>query len=385
MKNQNSYILHQTIILCLSFISFISCQNKKGEAIIKPDTPFYTDSIYYAQGFKIEEYEGYKTIIIKNPWDTGKTLHTYVLVPKNTDIPENLPKGTLIRTPIEKNVVFSAVICGILDELNVLPSVAGVAEPEYIDIPAIQNEVKNGTIINVGQASNPDVEKLMILEPEAIFVNPIKDASYGQTGKLGIPIIECTDYMETTPLGQTEWIKFYGALFDKKELADSLFQKTADSYNTLKQLTENITERPCVFTEMRYGDLWHIPGGKSYMAHLLNDAGAEYQWRNESTSGTIALSFEEVLDQAENCDFWLIKYYTPENMTYKELANNYANYSLFSAYKNRNIYGCNTMKVPYYRELPIHPDYLLKDLVWIFHPELMPIDYQPKYYHKMTD
>jgi iron complex transport system substrate-binding protein len=190
--------------------------------------------------------------------------------------------------------------------------------------------------------------------------------------------------METSPLGRAEWIRFLALFFDKQTLADSLFHETVKSYNQLKELTAHVTSRPTLLTETIYQGIWYLPGGNSYMAHIYRDAGADYLWKDDTSSGSLlALPFESVLDKAEKADFWLLKYNNPRDMTYRELAQNYPNYTFFDAFKRRNIYVCNTGKVTYYEELPIHPDYVLKDMVWIFHPELLP-DYQPRYYKKMT-
>ncbi|GHV09972.1 hypothetical protein FACS1894162_1980 [Bacteroidia bacterium] len=267
-----------------------------------------------------------------------------------------------------------------LDELNVLQTLAGVAEPQYIDIPAIQEATKNGTIQNVGQASNPNIEQLMLIQPEAILSNPVNESGLNLTEKLHIPTIPCLEWMENHPLGQAEWIRFIGLLFDKQALADSLFSATVDSYNSLKDLTKNIQHRPTVFAEKKYGDFWYMPAGESHFAHLLQDAGANYIFKNLQGSGAEPLAFETVLNQAEQADFWLFRYYSPQAITYQQLKNEYANYKLFDAYKNHNIYACNTQTTAnYYREIPLHPDWILRDLIAVFHPGLMQ-DYKMRYY-----
>ena len=373
--------------LCIlaTFLLLASCQGKQGKnENLNSNKIGITDSVHYAQGFTIEKQTDYTLVHITNPWNRNKILQSYILVPKANKLPESLPNGTLIRTPIERTVTFSSVVCGTLAELDVLSSLVGVGEPQYIDIPYIQQSLAEGKIVDVGQAANPNMERLLLIEPEVVFASPIKDAAYGQTAKLNVPVIECVDYMEPTPLGQTEWIRFIGLLFDKGALADSLFQATADSYNHLKQLTKNVTNRPTVFTEKMYSGVWYLPGGKSYIAHLFHDAGADYLWKEDTNSGSVGFSFETVLDKAEKADFWLIKYNSAREMTYKELAEDNPNYTLFDAFKQKNIYTCNAEKAPYYKELPIHPDYVLKDLIGIFHPELIP-EYKPRYYKKVEN
>jgi iron complex transport system substrate-binding protein len=373
------------IILCLFFVSCQKSGNDGRDARPCVSTIAGSDSIYYARGFQIETHINFKLVQIKNPWHSNKLLQTYILVPKTEQLPESLPEGIVIRTPLEKTVAFSAVVCGMLNELDVLSSLVGVAEPQYINIPGIKDGIANGTIHDVGQADNPHIEKLMMIEPEVIFTNPVNEAGAGSLGKLTIPVFPCLEWMENNPLGQTEWIRLVGLLFEKEALADSLFLETVRSYNALKAQTATVHYRPTVFAEKKYGDFWYMPGGKSYFAHLLEDAGADYVFRKNESTGSIPYSFETILDQAGKADYWLFKYYSTQDMTYKQLATEYANYTLFDAYKKQNIYMCNTLKTPnYYQELPLHPDWTLKDLIKIFHPELLP-EYQPRYYYRMTE
>jgi iron complex transport system substrate-binding protein len=214
---------------------------------------------------------------------------------------------------------------------------------------------------------------------EYVIASPFQNSSYGPVEKMGIPIIEGADYMEAHPLGRTEWIRFYGLLFDREELADSLFRATERRYLELKELAARVTDRPTVVSEKRFGSTWYVPAGESYIAHFFADAGADYLFSDLPGSGSTPMAFETVFDHAIHADLWLIKYNQTEDMTYNELRREYTPYENFDAFKNRNIFGCNTGRVPYYEESPIHPDYLLEDLIFIFHPELLP-GYTPRYY-----
>lgn len=376
--------MNKIYLLIFSILLLVSC-NRQKDILTEKKSVFLTDTISYAKGFSIEKHENFHVVKLNNPWKEGFVLQTYILFPKSQALPENLPEGIIIRTPLDKTISFSSVTCGYFEELGVLNTLAGVAEPQYINIPFINEAIKKGEIADIGQAANPDIEKIILTEPEAIFTNPINDSGVNSLNKLDVPVINCFEYMETHPLGQTEWIRFIGLLFDKKELADSLFYQTVQSYNELKALTQNMETRPSVFTELKYGDFWYMPGGESYMAHLFKDAGASYILKENTNPGSVSLSFEMVLDKAENADFWLFKYYSSHNITYKRLKTDYSNYALFKAYKEKNIYACNTLITSnYYQELPLHPDWLLKDMIWIFHPNLLP-EYQPRYYNPLTD
>ncbi|MDR2968610.1 MAG: ABC transporter substrate-binding protein, partial [Tannerellaceae bacterium] len=225
----------------------------------------------------------------------------------------------------------------------------------------------------------PNVEKMIEAGTEYVIASPFQNSSYGPVEKMGIPIIEGADYMEAHPLGRTEWIRFYGLLFDKEEVADSLFRATERRYLELKELAARVTDRPTVVSEKRFGSTWYVPAGESYIAHFFADAGADYQFSDLPGSGSTPMTFETVLDRAIHADLWLIKYNQTEDMTYNELRREYTPYENFDAFKKQSIFGCNTGRVPYYEEFPIHPDYLLKDLIFIFHPELLP-GYTPRYY-----
>jgi iron complex transport system substrate-binding protein len=374
--------LNKSVCILLLLFGLLSCQKKEQDRAGVYSGNHTADSIYYARGFQIETRAGYTLATVRNPWNNRLVLQRYIFVSKSDTLPKNLPEGVLIRTPLSRTVCFGSVQCGFLSEFGALQSLIGVCEPQYINIPYVRENVRNGKIADLGQAANPDLEKIMLIEPEALFTAPIENSGYGQTAKLKIPIIECVDYMEPAPLGRAEWIRFLALFFEKKEPADSLFRETVKRYNELVRLSANVENRPSVFAETVYSGIWYQPGGNSYIAQLFRDAGADYLWKEDTNTGSIALTFESVLEKAEKADFWLIKHNSSYDMTYRRLVQEYPNYALFDAYKKRNIYFCNTGKVSYYEDLPIHPDLILKDMVRIFHPDLLP-DYELFYLEKL--
>jgi len=244
--------------------------------------------------------------------------------------------------------------------------------------------LKKGTIADLGLASSPDVEKIIMIDPEAIFASPIQGLPYGSVEKTGIPIIETPDYMESTPLGRLEWIRFCSLFIGKEQVADSIFYDVEEKYNNIKEIVGKAENRPTVLTDLKYGNVWYAPGGKSFIANLLYDAGAKFVISDDDKTGSVPLSFETVLDRGGEADFWLIKYNQPVSLTYKALKKEYAGYSYFEAFENRNIYECNTGKVPYYEDISVRPDLILQDLAFVFHPGLFP-GYTPRYYFKMKE
>lgn len=340
----------------------------------------------YSSLLQIVKHADYTVVTIRNPWDTLKVLHTYLLADREKPLPEHLPEGTVVRTPLQKSVIYSSVHCSLWSELDELKGIGGVCGLEYIKLPQIQEGCRNGSIVNVGNSMNPDIERIIDLRPDAILLSPFENSGgYGRVGKLNIPIIGCADYMETSALGRAEWMRLYGLLLGKEAQADSLFAGIEKEYLTLtQQVKSQNLKRPTVISEMKNSSAWYIPGGNSTMGRLYQDAGADYVFAYLSNSGSVPLAFETVFDRGGNADIWLIKYNQPQDKTYSELERDYAPYARFKAFQDRKVYGCNTNHVPFYEESPFHPELLLKDLIKIFHPELLP-DYDLKYFSNLAE
>ena len=341
-----------------------------------------SDSIQYAQGFTVQRFDTYIMVEVRDPWDSTRLLQRYLLVDRTKSVPGGLPKGTIVKGPVKDIVIYTSVHAAIIDQLHETDKVIGVCEPRYMDTPAIQEGIQAGRIADLGEATSPNIEKMIEIGAELVIASPFQNSSYGPVEKIGIPIIEGADYMEAFPLGRTEWIRFYGLLFGKEEMADSIFKETEQAYLSLKDLTANIDNRPTVLSEKKFGSSWYVPSGDSYMAHLIEDAGADYMFKDLPGAGSTPLAFETVFDKAIHADIWLVKYNQSSEMTYNDLRSEYTPYENFDAFKKKRIYTCNTGAVPYYEEFPIHPEYLLKDLIWIFHPELV-FGYSPRYFREM--
>lgn len=370
-------VLFHTIAMVLTIWS-VGCSNKASQQGNKTSDEEPV-AIEYAQGFRMAQGNGYYRIDIVNPWDTTALLHTYLLVDAQSQLPTHLPDGTLIRTPLRNSLVFSSVHSSLLAELQCLDAIGGICDSEYNYIEELQARILAGTLADAGNSTAPDIEQIIELNPDAILLSPFENVRHDRLEKTGIPIIECADYMENTPLGRAEWMRLIGRLYGCEELADSLFMSIKESYLSTKQKVDSAKHKPLVITERRIGQVWYIPGGKSYMAQLLNDAGAQYPWSDNNNTGSLALSFENVLERGQEADFWLIKYHAPQNFTYNNLKQEYTPNSRFKAFNQKQIYGCNTHYMRYYEETPFHPERLLKDLGAIFHPTLFE-GYTPYYY-----
>ena len=375
--------MKQVILFIFLLALLSSCGGKsKSSSVIEAEEAI---SLRYAENLSLSATEDYTIARLRNPWDTTRILHTYVLVDKEKSLPADLPEGTLVRTPLSKAVVYSSVHCGLLNQIGALKSIGGVCDLKYIKLQEVQDGCRTGSITDVGNGMNPDIEKIIDLHPDAIMLSPFENSGgYGRVEKLNIPIIECADYMETSALGRAEWMRLYGLLFGQAQKADSLFAEVEKNYNELKALVAPLSSAPSVISELKNGSAWYVPGGKSTSARIYADAGANYVFADNEHSGAVPLAFETVFDKGQNADFWLIKYNQAIDKTYKELEQDYAPYTGFRAFKERNIYGCNTGKVDFYEDSPFHPDRLLKDLIKIFHPTLLE-GYELKYFTKLAE
>lgn len=365
--------MRRLVVFVLPFVALLSlsaCGGKRQESVVSGGEGD-TIPLRYADNLTLVAYPEYTVATLRNPWDTLKTLHTYILVPSSRPLPARLPQGTVVRTPLRKSVVYSSVHCSLLEKLGVGGSIGGVCDLKYVKLPAIQDGCRRGTIADCGDGMNPDMERIIELHPDAILLSPFENSGgYGRIGKLDVPIIECADYMETSALGRAEWMRFYGLLFGVAPAADTLFAEVDSCYEGLKMRAALSSVSLSVVSELKSGSAWYVPGGRSTMGRLFNDACGRYAFADDRHSGSVPLAFETVFDKAGDADVWVVKYNRDRDMTYADLKAEYVGYAGFKAFKTRNIYGCNTANVPFYEETPFRPDYLLADLIQILHPEI---------------
>ena len=375
----------KTIFTVCTIVLLASCGNggsdNGGNSFSQTGTK---EANSYAKFFEITTYSNCKVISVINPWDTTRTLQKYVLVDKDSPLPDNLPHGTIIRTPVDNIIMYSTIHASIWEEMGSLEDVVGICEPEYLTSQKAKQLLAEGKIHDCGMATTPNVEKIMDIKGRLIVASPFENGGYGQAEKLGIPIFESADYMENHPLGRVEWIKVFGMLGGKEEIADSLFKRTENSYNSLKQLAAGAVKKPRILSERKYGSSWFIVGGASYIAQMYKDAGADYIFKDNTDTGSVPFAFETVFDKGADTDLWVFKYAAERPMTYSDLEEEYNPYANFAPFKNRNIYICNTVTTPYYEYIAIHPDYILADYVKMFHPHLLP-DYRMVCYTPMTE
>lgn len=360
-------------VFCLTLLLLASCGGGgKGVSRLEGGD---TLKLRYAEYLTLVQHEGYMEASLRNPWDTTRLLHTYLLIDREAPLPAHLPVGTLLRVPLDHSLVYTSVHCSLLQTLGAIEAIRGVCDLKYIKLQEISDRVAEGSIADCGNGMSPDVERIIDIHPDAILLSPFENSGgYGRIDKLGIPLIECADYMETSPLGRAEWMRFYGRLFGKAQQADSLFAVVESNYLALKAQAAKAEGRPSVLCELKTGATWYVPGGRSTTGILCQDAGGHYLFADDTHSGSVPLAFETVFERASNADLWLIKYNRPADMTYDDMRQDFAGYTAFQPFKRRSIYGCNTGKRPFYEEAPFRPDYLLQDMLQILHPEIADVN-----------
>ena len=276
----------KNFLLFLLVLFFSSCSQPKTEEIKLEEIP-----LKYASHLKIFKGEDFYAVKIRNPWDTSKTLHSYIITDKkaNNDL-ERFKGFTVIKTPVENALIFTSLHASLVKNLGCKNSVSSLCDVQYILDEELKNDVKSGKIKDLGSSMTPDVEKIILQSPEIIMLSPYQSSGdFGALGKTKIPLVECADYMENSPLAQAEWIKFYGLIFNKLNTADSIFSAVEKNYLQLKELSKSLTNKPKLLPNSLIGGVWYIPATKSTAAQFYCDAGFDYPFNYLDNFGTVPL------------------------------------------------------------------------------------------------
>lgn len=328
----------------------------------------------------------YAEAIIANPWKAGTMLHRYILIPKGKEgdktvamLARRRSTGArcttdTVRTPLESNLVFTAPHCQLLTELGCQNAITGVCDKDYINIPDIKSRAQADAkvahpIMDCGSSMQPDIERIIALHPEALLISPFENSGgYGKLDKLRIPVIETADYMETSPLGRAEWIKLYGLLLGSSK-ADSLFSAIEKEYLQLKAEAAKLPLGLSILTERKTGNVWYVPGGKSTMGILLRDAHARYIFADDTHSGSLSMSPEQIIAKGNQVDVWAFKYFGGNALTKQDLLAEYQGYQALKAFQTGTVYETDTSCEPYFELTSFHPEILLREFIILSHPE----------------
>ena len=349
----------------------ISCSAPAGQKkIIKRSNK-------YAGGFRIEKYDNYNKLIVLNPWEKAENISfEYALINRNIKVPDSLASMKIIRTPVRRIICLSTTHLAFTDALNENNSVVGISGEKYIYNPRIRDRYDKGSLVDVGYGQNLNYELIISQNPDLVIVYGIGSEITGYVNKLeelGVPVVIAAEYLEESPLGKAEWIKFIGALFEKEDMALQIFMRIEKEYLKLKNLTSDVKHKPLVMVGSLYKDQWWVPGGNSYMANLISDAGGEYIGSANNSNESYVISFENALVWADKAEIWI----NMANMaSRKEILASDERYSSFRVFREGKIYN-NIKRLSvhggndFWESGTVNPHKILRDLMIAFHPGLI--------------
>ncbi len=344
--------------------------------------------LLYAEGLTVEYHDHYKVVTLLNPWRDAEETFTYLLVQCGTPIPSGYPETQVISIPIQSIITLSTTHLPHLDKLNQLDALVGVSDTRLINTPAVIERVDQGLITQVSQGGTLDLERVVDLDPQLIMAFGTGDLERDVHPKLleaGLPVALNSEYMERSPLGRAEWIKFTALFFNQEGQAEQVFDQIAQSYESVKSLVADVEDRPTVVTGGNFSGVWYVPGGNSYAAQFLQDAGADYAWADDPSTGSLPLSVEAVFDRAASAEIWLNGKQSWRSRA--DLVAEDERYQEFQAFQSGQIYVPNVRLNEsggndYWESGLMNPHLVLSDLIKILHPEVLP-EHELVYYRRL--
>ncbi len=376
-------IPYNSLAFLTLFLLTISCSKAKKEIEIDLENNTINTSVKYAKGFDIQVYDGYKKLIIKSPYPGAEQHQEFILI---SDRNKNYDGKNKIYIPVEKIVATSTTHIPMIEILNEIKSLTGFPNTDYISSQKTRERVSQGKVTDLGNEQDFNTEVLINLQPDVMIAFSMGKSTklYNNIEKNGIPVVFNGDWLEDTPLGRAEWIKLFGALFDKDREADSIFQSIEFQYLEAKKIALKAKRKPKIMSGVLYKDKWNLPAGESFTAQLYRDANTDYIWNHTEGQGSLVFSFETVYEKADIAELWIGSgYYT----TLEELQSANAHYGQFKAFKDKEVYSFSKRRsdnggVEYFEFGPMQPHIVLKDLIKVAHPELLP-NYEPYFLQKL--
>mgnify|MGYP003291242935 CR=1 FL=1 len=373
------------LLSILTILILVSCAGKtpKTESSVLSENERMP--IYYAKGFDIFYEDNYKTVVVYNPWNEGEIQQTYFLV--DDDTTETPSYGIKVVVPVNDIAISSCTHVEFLNLLGELSTIKGACTPHLVYNDTIRSLHACGKIQSLGDAHNVNLEQLLHLRPDVYFA-----ASYNQQDEQakrlhlsGVNLVFNNEWTESSLLARAEWLKFVAAFYDKEQLADSLFAQIERDYQAAKTIAQSVEQKPTVMAGGNFKGTWYMPSGFSYMGRLFADAGADYFYKNDSsTNASLALNFETVLNNFHDADIWL----NAPTTTLEALFQMDSRHSLFRSAREGRVYAFYRRTHPdgandFWESAVARPDLVLKDLIWALHPNLLP-DYIPTYIIKLN-
>lgn len=370
-------------ILIIFAFSFFQC--KDNSATANDEIVVKNNSIRYAKGFSINKHDGFSVLKITNPWPKANKSYTYILKEKNGIIPDSLEGFTTIQIPIQSIIVTSTTHIPSLEMLNVENSLIGFPNLNYISSEKVSDRIDANKVKEIGRNQVLNNEIILDLKPDLIVGYGIdnNNPAYDNLEKSGLKVIYNGDWNEQTPLGKAEWIKFFGALYGLDKKAETIFNQIEKDYKITLELAKQALSKPTIMCGEMYENVWYLPQGNSWSSLFLKDAITNYLWANTTGTGSLSLPFETVLEKAKNAEFWFQGSFS----SLQEMQNSNIHYNQFDAFKNKKVYSFSSKKgktggAIFYELAGNRPDLVLKDILKIVHPEILP-EYELFFYKKL--
>jgi len=377
----------RNILISFGFILLACCtSNPKGTSQSKMEI---ADTIKYAKGFKISRIGNIKILRVFNPWEGAKGIeYKYVLCPKGDKIPDTLRNANIIYTPVKRIVCLSTTHIALLSFLDKRNTLIGAASPKYISDSVVCQMYKEKKVLDVGFDQALNYEILVSLKPDVVLAYGIQGETatqYKKLEELGIKVVLNGEYLESSPLGKLEWVKFLAAFYDVSADASVKFNKIEQEYIHLAGMCDSLKHRPKIMCGLPWKGAWYVPGGKSYIAEMIKDAGGDYLWNDLSLRESVPLNFEKVIERASNADIWVN---TGTSNSLSDILNEDSRLKKVKPFKESRVFNNNALTGKtggndFWESGITRPQIILRDLIKIFHPELLP-DYSLVYYKKLN-
>ncbi len=369
-------------LIALVAILMVQCKSDTTTAAAEKSS----NTIKYATGLAIENYDQFTLVTVKNPWPEATKNYTYVLHKKGVVLPDSLQNYTAITVPIKKMVATSTTHIPSLEMLGKINTLVGFPNLDYISSDKVRQRIEQGKIKELGSNQTLNTEVLIELQPDVIVGYGIdnNNPTLDNLQKSGLKVMLNGDWNEQTPLGRAEWIKFFGALYNQQDKAEEIFTKIETDYLHTKAIASRAKHKTSVLAGDIFEGKWYLPKGDSWGSLLINEAHGDYLWKATKGTGSLSLSFETVYEKGHDAQLWITS--GQFNSLADMLANN-PHYKQFTAFQKKQVYSFNRKKGKtggslYYELAPNRPDLVLKDLVKILHPELLP-SYQLYFFVKL--
>ena len=371
-------------IILFIIVGFYACSGNSNKSIsnsIKSDTL----KNECATGFRIIKHESSTTLEVINPWQQAKGVKIkYSLVHSELKKPKKISDVNIIKVPLKRVVCLSTTHLAFIDAVQSINSVVAISGANLVSNPVILDKLSQKRVYDIGYEQSLNYELLLSLKPDAIFIYGVgaEVSTYlNRLKELNIPVILIGEYLETNALAKSEWLKFFGEFYNKRELANHLFDSIAKDYTQLKKMASKTTYKPKVISSMPFNGIWYISGSKSYAAKLINDAGGNFAWKSVDSKESVPMDMESVFQMAKGADIWLNNSSVNSKKDILAIDARLAN---LQPYKTGRMFNFNARVTPeggndYWESGAVYANIVLKDLIEILHPELLP-NYKLYYY-----